>query len=146
MIPYGGDAQRNAIVQALMQVANPPPATGMPGNQMGSTRPPGVLAPPMPGAGGGLPGVGGIPGGGIGGVGTPSPQAASPAGNANPQPFMPPAGSYAPQSPRQVMPPQIGGAPLGPLPNTSNMVGVPPPGVGQLPGTQMPFPDPNRGF
>lgn len=127
--PNFAGSQRDAITRALMNIAMPPPPTGMPG-QYGATQSPqvpGVQGPIVPPAGGGLPqdpmSAGIPPQGQMGGMGQTGVQ-----------------GPQAPGAPPQVMPqaPGMGrgGLPQGPMPKTPNLVGQPLP-ISQ-PGTVMP--------
>jgi hypothetical protein len=159
-LPYGtADNQRNAIVQALMNVASPPPRTQAPpapGQYGGATQPPGsssVMSPSLPGTGQGLPGM--PPGGalGLGGnAGTVQPPTgaqpfAGPPAPGQPGPGMSSPfaqGGYKPLAPPTSMPPAPAGPlPYGPMPNVPNLVGQPPPM--QSPGSQMPTPTPPLG-
>jgi hypothetical protein len=146
-IGFDANSQRNAIVQALMNISNPPPATQMPQTpgqapgQFGSpTRSPNVLAPPsqsVPGAGmqmtppqSGV--LGAAPNSAL--TGPQGPRGTIP-------PFAAPPGQgggfgFAPQSPPQITPPMPGGGtPYGPQQSSTNMVGQQPPL--QSPGAQL---------
>jgi hypothetical protein len=133
------NSQRNAITQALMGIANPPPPTSMPG-QYGATAPPAApsvtgptvpaagnpMMQPPPTAGGGMPmqgGVGGMPPG-MGGV-----------------------TGGAPLGPPQSMPIAPGGGraglPYGPVPKAPQIVGQPL--DIQQPGSQI-TPAPPQGY
>lgn len=145
-MPYGDpNSQRNAIVQALMNVASPPPRTQappMPG-QFGATASPaapsvmGPQSPGIPAPGGGALGVGGAAGV------TPSPTAATgiqpgsvPGGMSSP---FAQGGGIKPLAPPMTMPPAPAGpGPMGPPPLSQNLVGQQP-AMG-MPGTQMPVP------
>ena len=125
----GANAQRNAITQALMRVANPPPSTGMPQGGQGY----GGMKPAMP------------PPSNVGST-MPSPQAPLSAagvmpGNQPPGGLMQQAGvapSPIPQTPPQMMPPTpASGMPQGPQPNVPQALGqgpfVQPPNANLLP-------------
>ena len=127
------NSQRNAIVQALMGIANPPPPTGMPGADMqyGATAAPSVTGPIVPPAGGGAMTGMAPPQQGYAPTG-PSPVQSQPMGGGV-------QGPPAPGAPPQSMPgmPGMGraGLPQGPMPKTPNLVGQPLPI--EQPGSQM---------
>jgi hypothetical protein len=135
--PYGGggsggaDQQRNAITQALMRVANPPPNTGMPQQRSGyggmrpAMPPPNNLGSTMPNPQDPLAAAGAMP----------------PPGGQAPGGLMQQAGvapSPLPQTPPQMMPPTpASGMPQGPQPNVPQALGqgplVQPPNANLLP-------------
>ena len=138
--PYGAgggagatmDAQRNAITQALMRVANPPPNTGMPQSNAGYggmrpdlSRPANVLGPTMPGAQDPMSAAGAMPG-------------AQPPGIMGQAGMAPTALTRPPGAPPQMMPPTPAtGMPQGPQPNVPQSLGqgplVQPPNANLLP-------------
>jgi hypothetical protein len=127
----GADQQRNAITQALMRVANPPPNTGMPqqgpgygGMRPDLSRPPNVLGPTMPGPQDPLNAAGAMPGAQPGGI--------------MQQAGMAPTALARPQVPPQVMPPSpASGMPQGPQPNVPQSLGqgplIQPPNANLMP-------------
>jgi hypothetical protein len=124
--------QRDAITNALMNVANPPPRTPVPGmgQQQGSqmqpnpalSRPPNNLAgPSMPPPGASMAAAGAMPGA--------QPPGIMAQANMNPTALTPPPANMLPPTPATSMPmggPQPGGAPVGPSPLTQQLM---PPGV-----------------
>lgn len=154
---FNPSAQRDAITQALMDVANPPPRTAMPGTQMpfSATQDPrqrlgSQLAPPTAGAVGGMnANPGGMPGqfnplaAGTPPAAGPLPPSGAPgAGMGMGMPgAIPGAGGPTGGVPPSVMPPTPG-APTAPgPPNIQQLLGN---ALQQpTPGTQL---DPTRGY
>ena len=137
----GINSQRNAITQALMNVASPPPRTQMPGG--------GVGAPTQsPGSGMGVPTQNPIVPSGVGGMpGLTSPTQAPPPPGGMPGAMQPGMGGLmsqgvgqgAPLGPPQITPPPMGGMPIQPPGPVPGNIGVQPPQAGQVPGTQLPM-------
>jgi hypothetical protein len=130
------DARRNAITQALMRVANPPPNTAMPQQQAGYggmrpdlSRPPNVLGPTTPGPMDPLNAAGAMPGAqppGLPAQAGMAPTALAPRPPGMPPPVMPPSpASGLPAGPQPNMPNLLNQAPLVTPPN-SNLL---PPGL-----------------
>jgi hypothetical protein len=134
MIDYSNPSgQRDAIVRALMGIANPPPPTSMPGQYGATVAPqgPSVTGPTVPAAG--QPDMMGMPPPQQGYAPTgPSPVQSQPLGGGV-------QGPPAPGAPPQSMPgmPGMGraGLPSGIMPKTPNLVGQPLPI--EQPGSQM---------
>jgi hypothetical protein len=162
-MPYYGDPnmQRNAIVQALLNVANPQPRTQIPGAQgqqggFGATRAPNVLGPQTPGEGpstASSPGIPGVPGT-FNPAAAPTPPAAGPMDpNGVQGPVVPgqpgafgaaPAGGAVgrPLAPPQMMPQQAGGMPApppGPVPALLNNMAAQPNMGSQLTDPTRPY-------